>query len=136
MVFLSTLGNHGMIFIVLGIVLLLLGIKYKNLLFTGIRLFLCLSTTALVCNVILKPWVARIRPYDILGFPIAVPPLADYSFPSGHTSAAFAAARAIYAYHKQGDCSLWVCGLYGHFPFVFGCAFPIRCIDGGLCWGL
>ena len=62
MVFLSTLGNHGMIFIALGIVLLLLGIRYKNLLYTGIRLFLCLGATALVCNVILKPWVARIRP--------------------------------------------------------------------------
>lgn len=101
MVWVSTSGNKGMIWIGLGILLLCLGIRRKKLFDLGIRLFLCLGTTAVLCNLILKPWVARIRPYDVLGFPILVSPLHDYSFPSGHTSSSFAAAAAIYAYHKK-----------------------------------
>ncbi len=133
MVFLSTLGNHGMIFIALGILLLLFGIRYKNLLYAGIRLFLCLGTTALVCNVILKPYVARLRPYDVLGFPIVVPPLADYSFPSGHTSAAFAAATAIYAYHKKWGIVAYIFAVcMGISRLYLGVHFPSDVLMGGI----
>ena len=47
----------------------------------------------IICNVILKPIVARIRPYSInQTVQLLVTPLKDYSFPSGHTSAAFSVA--------------------------------------------
>lgn len=132
-VFLSRLGNHGMIFIVLGIVLLLFGIRYKNLLYTGIKLFLCLGTTAFVCNGILKPYVARLRPYDVLDFPIAVPPLADYSFPSGHTSAAFATATAIYAYYKKWGIVAYVFAFcMGISRLYLGVHFPSDVLMGGI----
>lgn len=133
MVFVSTLGNKGMIWIVLGILFLCFGIRQKKLFHIGIRLFLCLGTTALLCNVVLKPLVARIRPYDVLGFPILVPPLADYSFPSGHTSASFAAATAIYAYHKKwGIVAYAFAGCMGFSRLYLGVHFPSDVLVGGL----
>lgn len=49
------------------------------------------------CNVILKPIVARIRPYSInQTVQLLVTPLKDYSFPSGHTAASFASVSALY----------------------------------------
>ena len=50
----------------------------------------------LLCNVLLKPLVARPRPYthrpDII---LLIKKLRDYSFPSGHAAASFAAASAL-----------------------------------------
>ena len=92
MLFISKMGNAGWFWILLGILLLLYGIRNRKFARYGLALLLCLGTTALVCNVTLKPLVGRMRPYDLLGFSILVPPLADFSFPSGHTSSSFAAA--------------------------------------------
>lgn len=51
----------------------------------------------IICNVILKPIVARIRPYSInKTVQLLVTPLKDYSFPSGHTAASFASVSALY----------------------------------------
>lgn len=51
----------------------------------------------IICNVILKPIVARIRPYSInQTVQLLVTPLKDYSFPSGHTAASFASVSALY----------------------------------------
>lgn len=51
----------------------------------------------IICNVILKPIVARPRPYSInKTIKLLVPPLRDYSFPSGHTAASFASVSALY----------------------------------------
>ena len=51
----------------------------------------------IICNLILKNAVARIRPFDVnpaVELLIAKP--GDYSFPSGHTAASFAAVTALY----------------------------------------
>ena len=64
-----------------------------------------LALEALLCNVILKPLVARTRPYEVntmMELLIARP--LDYSFPSGHTAAAFASASALYF----GRNRLWI----------------------------
>ena len=51
----------------------------------------------IICNVILKPIVARIRPYSInQTVQLLVTPLKDYSFPSGHTAASFTSVSALY----------------------------------------
>lgn len=51
----------------------------------------------IICNAILKPIVARPRPYSInKTIKLLVPPLRDYSFPSGHTAASFASVSALY----------------------------------------
>lgn len=49
----------------------------------------------LVVNLLLKNWVARVRPYHLLeDLILLVQEPADYSFPSGHTGAAFAVRRS------------------------------------------
>lgn len=50
-------------------------------------------------NLLLKPLVARIRPYDLMeGIELLIKPLKDYSFPSGHTMASFACASVFWHY--------------------------------------
>lgn len=50
----------------------------------------------LCCNIILKPFVARTRPCDVnAAVQLLVPRPSDYSFPSGHTGASFAAASSL-----------------------------------------
>ena len=57
------------------------------------------------CNLVLKPLVARVRPCDIntaVQLLIARPD--DFSFPSGHTGASFAAVSALCASGNR----LWI----------------------------
>lgn len=133
MMFVSKLGNAGWFWILLGILLLLWGIKNRQFARYGLTLLLCLGTTALVCNVILKPMVGRIRPYDLLGFSILVPPLADFSFPSGHTSASFAAATAIYAMNRKWGIAAYIFAvLMGVSRLYLGVHFPTDVLAGGI----
>ena len=70
--------------------------------------------------------MARIRPYDIKeGIELIISTPSDYSFPSGHTSASFAAAVAVFACNKKwGSGALALAAviaftrlyLYVHFP--------------------
>lgn len=93
MVFVSSLGNAGALWIVLAAVLLIWP-KYRRV---GAILALALVIDLLVCNVIIKPIVARPRPYDLntaMEYLIARPH--GWSFPSGHTAASFASVAALY----------------------------------------
>ena len=50
-----------------------------------------------LCNGILKPLVGRARPFTANpSIQLLVSKPADYSFPSGHTAAAFAAVLALF----------------------------------------
>ena len=68
---------------------------------------LALIMGLLLCNLTLKPLVARIRPYDYqLAFfqkniPLLIEAQHDFSFPSGHTIASFEAAVALTLHHKK-----------------------------------
>ena len=93
MVFLSTLGNAGALWIVLTIFL----ICKKNTRNTGYMAACALVTEAVLCNLCLKILIARQRPYDanpMVDLLIAKP--VDYSFPSGHTAAGFAVITALF----------------------------------------
>ena len=64
---------------------------------TGLGMAIAMMIGLIVCNVTLKPQVARIRPYDLqaeLGVTIQLlgERMHDFSFPSGHTIASFEAA--------------------------------------------
>ena len=97
----TKLGNGGMIWIALAIVLLITR-RYR---WAGVAMLLALALDVVVSNMILKPLVARIRPCDVnttVQLLIARP--TDYSFPSGHTAASFAATFALYFSRKK----LWI----------------------------
>ena len=88
----TSLSNHGEIWIVTALVLLAVK-RYRQ----GWSVASALILDLVSCNMILKPLIARIRPCVVNAAAellVAVP--TDYSFPSGHTAASFAAVSALY----------------------------------------
>ena len=125
MIFISSLANKGMLWIGIGMVLLLLGVKGRKWSNRGLLVLLSLAFNMVICNLLLKPLVARTRPYDLLGYEILVRRLGDYSFPSGHTSASFAAATAIYAIDRRWGAAAYVlAALIGFSRLYLGVHFP------------
>lgn len=101
MPFITKLGDMGMIWILLAIILVIIPKTRKS----GAILTAALCVDFVLCNGILKHLLRRIRPCDInssIQLLIARP--ADSSFPSGHTAAAFAAVTALDA---AGEGKLW-----------------------------
>lgn len=97
----SGLGNAGAIWILLALILLFIPKTRKS----GMILILALCIDVVLCNVILKNLIGRIRPCDVnnaVNLLIARPD--DYSFPSGHTAAAFATVAALFF---AGEKRLW-----------------------------
>jgi len=92
MIGLSRLGDNGLVWCIMTIVLLLRP-KTRG---CGLTCALALLFSLLFCNVLIKNLVARPRPYEELAWlqPL-VPLLPDYAFPSGHASSSFAAATAL-----------------------------------------
>ncbi len=96
-------GEGGIFWIACAVILLCIPKTRKTGLGMGIALLLGL----IVCNIILKPRVARIRPYDyqmeyynreIL---LLIEAQHDYSFPSGHTIASFEACTVLMRSDKR-----------------------------------
>jgi len=88
----SFLGDKGWIWIALG----LLFMFRKSTRRIGTTVLLALLFSLIVANIVLKPLVARTRPFDInTTYQLLIDPPGDYSFPSGHAQAAFAAASVI-----------------------------------------
>ena len=101
-----TLFGDGGIFWICWAALLLLFPKHRK---TGLAMGIALILGVIVCNMFLKTQIARPRPYDFIeNFDMSmllVHEHGDKSFPSGHTTAAFAAmdpAPARY-YHTRLD---------------------------------
>lgn len=91
--FITSLGNAGIIWIVLAVVLLILPKTRK----TGIIVAAALLMDLILCNLILKNLVAMVRPYDVnTAIAILIKKPLDFSFPSGHTAASFAAMTALF----------------------------------------
>ncbi|MCB6983355.1 phosphatase PAP2 family protein [Peptostreptococcus anaerobius] len=93
MVLMTRLGDMSLIWLVISLVLLAIP-KTRKL---GIYLVLALIINFIIANLILKPLVARVRPFDVnklIKLLISSP--RDYSFPSGHTSASFTIVFALF----------------------------------------
>ena len=129
----SSLGGGGLIWIALSILLLLFPKTRKAGLASGIALLFMLITG----NMILKPLVARLRPFTVnTAVELLIPPPTDFSFPSGHTYASFASASAIFRNNRKiGIPALILASLiafsrlylYVHYPtdVLFGILFGI-----------
>lgn len=168
MCFITRLGDGGVIWIVLAVILLLIPEKsYRSVPVwpfgsnteksckhsisgwlsgrdtrrTGIILLAALCVDIILCNGVLKNLFCRIRPCDVntsIQLLIARPD--DFSFPSGHTAASFAAVAALYF---SGEKSLWKLALvpasliafsrmylYVHYPTDILGGILIGCVAG------
>lgn len=98
MPWISRLGDNGAIWIIVALALLFFGEKE-----TGARVVLALLLSLLLCNLILKNAVGRMRPCEVNTMVnLLIPCPTDPSFPSGHTSASFAAATVLIATKWKG----------------------------------
>lgn len=99
----TVLGDAGIFWIAIS-VLFMITKKYRK---TGIGMMLALMMGLLICNIWLKPTIARIRPYDfqmeyfLKEIPLLAGGMHDFSFPSGHTIASFEAAVVILLNSKK-----------------------------------
>ena len=133
MIFVSSLGNKGWLWIAIGAALLLFGLKNKRWGRGGLLVLLSLAVNALLCNGILKPLVGRTRPYALYGYDILIPPVGDPSFPSGHTAASFAAATALYAIDKRWGLAAYAfAALMGFSRLYLGVHFPTDVVMGAI----
>ena len=88
---LDVVNGRGEIFILISALLLL----YKPTRKAGLICATALIFDYLLVNMTIKPWVARIRPYDLNPLVTLITEAPhDFSFPSGHTAVAFAFAAA------------------------------------------
>ena len=109
MPYITKLGDAGIVWIALALILLI----PKKTRRTGAAIGVSLLLGVIIGNGILKNLIARTRPYDIANpvlsrSKLLVSPPTDYSFPSGHTLASFEAATALYKDHT----------VYGFLAFV------------------
>lgn len=130
------LGDAGIFWIILSIVL----IFPKKTRKVGISMGVSLILGLLICNCMIKPLVARTRPYDFLGVtPYLISAESDYSFPSGHATACFECATAIFLYSKRWGTAAYVLAavigfsrlyLFVHYPTDVIAGAILGVIDG------
>lgn len=106
----TMLGDGGIFWIVCSVLFMCFP-KTRRM---GLAMGIAMAMGLLICNMILKPWVGRMRPYDyqidilgktwndlLVGGKLLVDIPHDYSFPSGHTIACFEASVAIMLSNKK-----------------------------------
>lgn len=137
MVFITSLANTGIFWLLLAAALVIFGKKDKK--GWGLQVLLALVFSFLTVNVFIKPLVNRVRPFTFRpNLQLLIPFPGDASFPSGHTSVSFAAAMALYRCDKKwGRCAFVLAVLiafsrlylYVHFPtdVLFGAAIGALC---------
>ncbi|MGM9648368.1 MAG: phosphatase PAP2 family protein [Butyricicoccaceae bacterium] len=88
----SLLGNAGLIWIAAAAALILNAPSRQ----VGELMLISLAVCAFLTNIAIKLPIRRARPFERIGeLCVLVKLPRDYSFPSGHTSASFAAARIL-----------------------------------------
>ena len=122
MIFVTTLGNGGVFWLVLAIILLCT----KKTRRCGWLILVSMAICYLLGNLALKNIVGRARPCQIdTSILLKIPMPGEYSFPSGHTLHAFTAATMIFLHHKKAGVACLILAvliafsrmyLFVHFP--------------------
>ena len=127
MPFITLFGEAGIFWIALSILFMIFPKTRKM----GLGMGLAMAMGLLICNVIMKPMIARPRPYDFqmaqFGkmIPLLIEAQHDFSFPSGHTIACFEASVVMLKNNKWLGIPAFILGLmvtfsrmylYVHYP--------------------
>ena len=136
----TTLGNAGWIWIILAVLMLtVLPKKYKK---AGLTMAIALILSLIFCNGIMKHLWARPRAFWVVGQNFVVGnefenlygifnSIHDYSFPSGHSSASFAAAVSIFMWRKkEGSAALVLAALIAFSRLYFTVHYPTDVLVG------
>lgn len=119
----SLLGTKGAVFFLLGFVLLC-SRKWRKV---GVAMLGALAITTVCNSVIVKELLARPRPFNldydwwlaVYRYPDFVSRPDSFSFPSGHTAAAFAAAAALFWQSRKGGILLGLFAMLMGFSRVY-----------------
>lgn len=131
MKFITSLGNAGIIWIILTIIMIITP-KYRK---AGFASAISLLFSVLIINLFMKNWIARVRPYEVIaGLELLVDKATDWSFPSGHASSSFASACSILftGYKKEGTAALIFAFLMGFSRLYVGIHYPSDVLCGAL----
>ena len=121
--YITYLGEKGIIWIVLGVVLLCFKKTRKG----GVLLLVSIGLGVLLNNFVIKPLVARPRPFAadstladfITSIGLKLP--TDYSFPSGHTQIAINCAMFMTLYFKGKGAWTWIPAVLVSLSRIFLC---------------
>ena len=123
------LGDGGVFWIVMTLLLLCIP-KTRR---TGLACAVSMVIGLIVTNLVLKNLIARVRPYELIeGLTILVKTPHDWSFPSGHTTNAFAAGWVMFAMlpKKYGVPALILAILIAFSRMYVGVHYPTDILGG------
>ncbi len=129
------LGDKGILWIALTLVLL----AFRKTRRLGVFCMVSMLIGLLVTNLVIKNWVARVRPYELIdGLQRIIEAQHDYSFPSGHTTNSLACAWVLFrrAPKKYGVTALVLAILISLSRLYVGVHYPTDVLGGaviGIC---
>jgi len=129
--FITRLGNGGMIWIAL----ILLMLCFRKTRKAGCIAAITLAVSFGINNLLLKNLVARTRPYEVFeGVQRLIGKPSDYSFPSGHSAASFVTAVVMFRElpHRYGVPALVLAFLIALSRLYVGVHYPLDVIAGAL----
>lgn len=135
--FITFFGDKGWFFIALGVILLLF-LKHRK---AGVCILLAIVLGGLFTNIILKNAVQRPRPYTVEEFKILWQAVgaskeSEFSFPSGHTTSAFACAMAFFlSKNKKYSWTLFIFALLVAFSRIYLVVHYTTDVIGGIISG-
>ena len=127
--FITSLGDGGWFWIALSVILMI----PKKTRPIGFAALLAVGIGALITNVALKNIIARTRPYEVVdGLRLIIDRQSDFSFPSGHSCASFAAAMVYYksAPKKWGISAVVLASLIAFSRLYVGVHYPSDVLAG------
>ena len=96
--FITHSGDHGYLWIVLLLIMFCIPKTRRAALIVALTLVL----TFIITNLCLKPWVARMRPYEVIeGLTRIIEKQSDRSFPSGHTANSMAVGVSLWLISRK-----------------------------------
>ncbi len=129
MIFISSLNNNGYICIAATFILLC-SRKYRKIGLTCVAALIIMQISG---NMIIKPALERLRPYEINRVDLLIPTPKGSSFPSGHTYSAFAWAMSIFMWNRKwGTVSLIFAALIGFSRMYLYVHFPTDVLGGAV----
>ncbi|WP_334104450.1 phosphatase PAP2 family protein [Muricomes intestini] len=130
-IFITSLGNKGWFWLAVS-ALMLIPRRTRKI---GIMALLALSIGFLITNLALKNLVARIRPYETVeSLKLLIARQSDFSFPSGHACASFAAASVYFRKlpQKWGISAVVLAALIAFSRLYVGVHYPTDVLAGAV----